>query len=648
LKRVRSLTNPLSITLAIAVAMLLAAPAFAQTVPTSPIGVKYKTFASAAAAQAGCGSALNVAWVSGSGAPPSYVPSGGAGAGTGPGTWACLSEAVSAGFPPSSCPSPDNVTWVDVNAKTFWNPTQSGYKTKPDGTGGYMCRSFALRLNFTQGSSPNDFTAQATPQLVKNCTKPAYIVWVSADNKNYVPVDDSAAGKGVGGYACSDVTKAHGYPSHLTGATTPDALKCVAPNVPVWFNQNEQNFFTPGSQGYIVKVGAGSFICSNDAADLQLTDASKDIIGEFSADSLKCNPDKPVWLPHGSANFYAQHDPVAPTGPVKDGVGLWICSNYANQHSIFPALTSWTSPGAAKCPNDVVVMLYSTYYNEKNWYHWQDTGGKYTCELIAKDLSYSPDGSNRPVVQTWPVHQQYMAEVSCPKVSDVPVFIVQGGALMPHKYLPETDELAGRFGPGDWVCQKVAVAQGYTKGQAIYTAPDSAKSGCGGDPDFVGARPYTISGTTYWDWTQSNGYLTPKQVGYGTGKGFYVCPDVAQAQFQPSHAPLAGGPPTICGDNQRATNAIWMNMRDGSQCIADADKITSIAQSAPTGAWKYVIVFGGQTQLLDPNDVVTVSAFLSGQSTFPQPIRQTVGGQAVYVNAPLLSIWQQYKQKTGK
>ena len=98
-------------------ALLSTTAALAQATATGPSGGSYHVYPSAAAASSACpGGAGNVAYVQTPGA-NTYVATTAVQAAKG--VWTCVADAITAGFKPASCPSPDMMVWVDPNGKKY-------------------------------------------------------------------------------------------------------------------------------------------------------------------------------------------------------------------------------------------------------------------------------------------------------------------------------------------------------------------------------------------------------------------------------------------------------------------------------------------------------------------------------------------------
>jgi len=556
------------------VAILLPSAASAAT---GPSGATYRTFTSESAAQSACGTpaAAFVAWIAGD----KYYRANNPQAGAGNGTWSCFSDAVVAGFQ-TTCTSPDQMVWVDPNKKTWAINGSSAYKS---GVGGFMCLSDALGLNFTQALATGEFSLLLKAELVK-CTPPDQLVWLTPADKSFVAPGNPNYGSGTGGYICRNLAELNGYRYKAGGVSTPDAAGCKLPDVAVWVNKNDNDFFAPGSDGYRVHVGEGAYMCQSDALKAGDKDASKNVVGQFTPDALMksgwCNSaDHAVWVSfEGSGYMVTLHDPKA-----GQGKGLWVCGNDANKHGYFPQPTLWTTAAAASCPGDKVVWVINgaQQYAEKgqwiqNAYGFGDGNGHYMCELVAIDYYYTAGSSTAPVRATWPVHNFYTEGARCQTGGGQLAWIIQGGSIAPHKSLLAVsgqtfgDIYAGQVGPGDWVCLSEAIAQGYPLDHLA--SPKAADVHCSDETYYIADRntgkPRLLSSSM-------------PDYGKGWGPGYYICKSTAIAFRMQLDVPPTPAPPIVKAlpmpascSQVHATNWLQIKFPGSLTCTYDLDTMT--------------------------------------------------------------------------
>ena len=410
-----------------------------------------------------------------------------------------------------------------------------------------------------------DFTAYSKPDAVTGCNPPNVVVWISVDNKNAVSLTDAAAGKGNGGYVCSDVALAHGY-KFLLDATTPEAANCKPPDVAVWFNRNENNYFVAGSDGYKQKTGSGSFVCLKDAIAIGGKDGSQGIIGMFSADKLNCNPDKPVYVPQGALTFLTLHDPQAPKSPVADGVGLWMCSNYANNHGRTLA-RAWKTESDAQCPGDVVVWAgQNNLYDKKGQPNYGQGLGYYTCLITAADLAMNPDGASAAPTG---VPMLSVLDADCRKAGDILVYKYAGMGIALPLDDPSLDYTPAKLAstpsqPNYSVCAAQAKAQGWKVGYISFRTRAAA----------------TCTDDVYWIDRQTRQYYKPSDDGYGKGSGYYECSSTALSERL--KAAFETPPPKMPTSAAACSNAVLglnknylqLTLSNGVKCMYDLDTIT--------------------------------------------------------------------------
>jgi hypothetical protein len=584
-------------------------------VANGPSGNPYHVYATAAAATSACsGGAANVAYVQTAGV-NTYV-------GTtvvqgavpmAKGAWTCLADAITAGFKPASCPAPDNMVWIDPNASKFWTDGSSGYGK---GAGGYACRSFALKVGYQQGVGAGEFIVSPTPDLVTNCSAPNFKVWVSLDNKNAVFLDDPAAGKGKGGYSCSDVAGSHGYKINLAGASSADGTACKSPDVAVWVDNDDKHFFTPGSDGYRVRVGHGGFFCKGDALALGATDNSSSIVGQFTYDaevkSGWCNSaDHVVWAAFDTGgNAFTQHEAKA-----GQGKGLWVCANDLSKHGY--NLNQKMHEADITCPGDVVVSTMVGLWAVKGTPNYGGSGAIFMCEIEAKDLGYSQDSSFTPTGKT-----PNAINASCKQVGDQAVyelfFMGPRGFVNTHLAVPLDDPmispswLNSPTSTANWTCGAKAKADGYVVGYI----------------DFASAGAAHCSDDTVWYVNGQNAYLTSKMTGYGKGSGFYMCLSTANKEqlavvggvwTPPPPPPL----PTTCSQVCFTKNSLQLSITTAVKnaagnyqqisltCYYDLDAITVDFTGTPQAI---VITYGAKSDTFPANVQATIYGTAFGQS----------------------------------
>jgi len=581
----------------------LVSPAFAQALVNGPAGNPYHVYATAAAATSACsGGAANVAYVQTPGA-NTYVAT--TAAQTAKGVWTCLADAITAGFKPASCPAPDNMVWVDPNASKFWTEGSSGYGK---GAGGYACRSFALKVGYQQGVSAGEFLAYPTADLVTSCSAPNYKVWVSLDNKNATFLDDPAAGKGKGGYDCSDVAATHSYKINLAGASSTDGTNCKSPDVAVWVNNDDKHFFMPGSDGYRDHVGHGGFFCKGDALALGDSDASAGIVGQFTYDAeLKsgwCNSaDHVVWVAFDTGgNAFTQHEAKA-----GQGTGLWVCANDLAKHGYH--LNQKMHEADITCPSDVVVSTMVGLWALKGTPNYGGPGAIFMCEIEAKDLGYSQDGAITATGKT-----PNALNALCKQSGDQAVyelyFMGPRGFVNTHLAVPTDDPmifpstLNSPTVGSNWACGAKAKADGYVVGYI----------------DFTSAGAASCSDDTVWYVNGQNAYLRSKMTGYGKGSGFYMCLSTANkeqlAVVGGVYTPPAPPPVTVCPYTFPSSKNYVVLYMNGFQerCTYDLDTATFDLPNTANNPFSGVFVHhDGKTDYLNLYSINNISGSAYGQ-----------------------------------
>jgi hypothetical protein len=377
---------------------------------TGPSGGSWMAFDKRSDAQTYCSAnyptILNyttVVWVAGSQAGGTYYRPADSKAGQGSGSWGCFVQVVVAGFAPGSCSGTgDESVWVDPAKKTWSVSGSSGYKA---GNGGLMCLSDALGLGLTQGLYKGTIHLLSRPELVK-CAAPDQVVWFSNDRKSVLLLADLNAAKGNGGYVCLSLTTLDGWKVVPTGYAKSGDANCAAPDVVVWLNAPNLDFWPAGTPGYAAQGGQGVFMCKSDAvANLKYSDVSK-IAGTKGspldsypqASQPKCGPgEQVVWANlKNNGVVVPASDPNA-LAKYSTGLGGYIC--WSNAIAQAEGLSLECSDGIVYDDGKYAwpaTSLTFQYYNTAAMRSDPVFNVRFMCASQAKALGFGPPPPGTP------------------------------------------------------------------------------------------------------------------------------------------------------------------------------------------------------------------------------------------------------------